>query len=179
MVAVGARPTCLTRRAVSRPLVLALVTALLVAAAGCGGGGSSAGGACGAEVREAFDPSSLQHVLPGGRTPEYLTNPPTSGPHVPGPKLSGVRSEVLDKPTQVGALEAGSVLVQYRDLDATAIANLASVAGDQVVVAPNPDLPDKVVLTAWVFKQTCSSVDTAAIGRFVTTHRGKGPGIDG
>jgi hypothetical protein len=130
-------------------------------------------------VREAFDPSSLQHVLPGGRVPQYLTNPPTSGPHVPGPKLSGVRTEALDKPTQVGVLESGSVLVQYRDLDAAAIASLSSVAGDQVVVAPNPDLPDKVVLTAWVFKRTCSSVDTAAIGEFVTAHRGKGPGIDG
>jgi hypothetical protein len=130
-------------------------------------------------VREAFDPNSLQHVLPGGRDPVYLTNPPTSGPHVPGPKLSGVRTDVLDKPTQVGALEAGSVLVQYRDLDAAAIASLGAVAGDQVVVAPNPDLPDKVVLTAWVFKRTCSSVDTATIGQFVTAHRGKGPGIDG
>jgi hypothetical protein len=158
---------------------LLLVLALVGAVAGCGGGGSKAGGACGAEVREAFDPNSLQHVLPGARAPEYLTNPPTSGPHVPGPKLSGVRTEVLDKPTQVGALEAGSVLVQYRDLDAAAIASLSSVAGDQVVVAPNPDLPDKVVITAWVFKQTCSSVDTAAIGQFVTTHRGNGPGIDG
>jgi hypothetical protein len=130
-------------------------------------------------VREAFDPSSLQHVLPGGREPQYLTNPPTSGPHVPGPQLSGVRTEPLDKPTQVGVLESGSVLVQYRDLDAAAIASLSQVAGDQVVVAPNPDLPDKVVLTAWVFKRTCSSVDTAAIGEFVTAHRGKGPGIDG
>jgi hypothetical protein len=158
---------------------LVVLLALGAVLTGCGGGGSKASGACGAEVREAFDPSSLQHVLPGGRVPQYLTNPPTSGPHVPGPKLSGVRTEALDKPTQVGVLESGSVLVQYRDLDAAAIASLSSVAGDQVVVAPNPDLPDKVVLTAWVFKRTCSSVDTAAIGEFVTAHRGKGPGIDG
>src|SRR6478672_6150524 len=98
-----------------RHLVLLLALGALVA--GCGGGGSKAGAACSAEVREAFDPNSLQHVLPGGRAPEYLTNPPTSGPHVPGPALSGARTDVLDKPTQVGALEAGSVLLQHRDLD--------------------------------------------------------------
>jgi hypothetical protein len=158
---------------------LVLLLAIGIAVAGCGGGGSKAGGVCGAEVREAFDPDSLQHVLPGGREPKYFTNPPTSGPHVPGPQLSGVRTDVLEKPTQVGALESGSVLVQYRDLDAAAIAMLGSLAGDQVVVAPNPDLPDKVVATAWVFKQTCSSVDVAALQQFVSSHRGKGPGIDG
>jgi hypothetical protein len=158
---------------------LVLLLAIGVAVAGCGGGGSKASGGCGAEVREAFDPDSLQHVLPGGREPKYLTNPPTSGPHVPGPALSGVRTDVLDKPTQVGILESGSVLVQYRDLDAAAISTLGSIAGDQVVVAPNPDLPEKVVATAWVFKQTCGSVDVAALQQFVTAHRGKGPGIDG
>ena len=158
---------------------LVLLFAIGAALVGCGGGGSRAAGACGAEVREAFDPDSLQHVLAGAREPHYLTNPPTSGPHVPGPQLSGVRSDVLDKPTQIGVLEAGSVLVQYRDLDAASISTLGSVAGDQVVVAPNPGLPDKVVATAWVFKQTCGSVDVAALRQFVSTHRGKGPGIDG
>ena len=146
---------------------------------GCGGGGSKASGACGAEAREAFDPNSLQHVLPGGRQPQYLTNPPTSGPHVPGPQLSGVRTDVLDKPTQVGALEGGSVLLQYRDLDPSAVQQLSALAGDQVVVAPNPDVPDRVVATAWVTKQACSSVDRAALQQFISAHRGKGPGIDG
>jgi hypothetical protein len=158
---------------------LLLVLALVGAVTGCGGGGSKASGVCGPEVREAFDPNSLQHVLPGGRAPTYLTNPPTSGPHVPGAAISGVRTDVLDKPTQVGALEGGSVLVQYRDLSAADVQRLESVAGDKVIVAPNPDLPDKVVATAWVFKRTCSAVDTAALTEFVTAHRGKGPGIDG
>jgi hypothetical protein len=158
---------------------LVLLLALGAFVAGCGGGGSKAGAACSAEVREAFDPNSLQHVLPGGRAPEYLTNPPTSGPHVPGPALSGARTDVLDKPTQVGALEAGSVLLQHRDLDDAARKQLEALAGDQVIVAPNPDLPAKVVATAWVTKQTCSSVDTATINAFIAAHRGKGPGIDG
>jgi hypothetical protein len=130
-------------------------------------------------VREAFDPNSLQHVLPGGRVPEYLTNPPTSGPHVPGPPLKGVRTDVLDKPSQVGALEAGDVLIQHRDLDDASRKRLEALAGDQVIVAPNPDLPAEVVATAWVTKQSCSSVDSAALNAFITAHRGKGPGIDG
>ena len=158
---------------------LVLLLALGAVVAGCGGGGGKASAACSAEVREAFDPNSLQHVLPGGRVPEYLTNPPTSGPHVPGPALSGVRTDVLDKPTQVGALEAGSVLLQHRDLDEASRKQLQALAGQQVIVAPNPDLPDKVVATAWVTKQACSSVDIAALDAFVAAHRGKGPGIDG
>jgi hypothetical protein len=158
---------------------VAIVLALGAVVAGCGSGGTKASAACSAEVREAFDPNSLQHVLPGGRAPEYLTNPPTSGPHVPGPALSGVRTDVLDKPTQVGALEAGSVLLQHRDLDDASRQQLEALAGDQVIVAPNPDLPAKVVATAWVTKQTCSSVDAAAVNAFIAAHRGKGPGIDG
>jgi hypothetical protein len=43
-------------------------------------------------------------------------------------------------------------------------------------VAPNPDLPDPVVATAWVYKRSCGSVDSAALREFIRARRGKGPG---
>jgi hypothetical protein len=50
---------------------------------------------------------------------------------------------------------------------------------DNVVVAPNTSLPDRVVATAWLSKQTCSGVDTAALRGFIRARAGHGPGADG
>lgn len=135
---------------------------------------------CGPEVREAIDPASSQHVLGADDTGiEYLSDPPTSGPHLAGPLLSGVLDEPLSRPRQVGHLEGGGILIQHRDLDAGALAALEAVAGPDVAVVPNPDLPSPVVATAWLVKQTCDTVDVDALSAFVAAHRGQGPGSDG
>lgn len=158
----------------------AAVVVALLGLAGCGGDdAASAGGGCGRERREALDPSTAVHVLAGGDEPAYRTDPPTSGPHEPGLPLSGVLDEPLSRPAQVGALEAGGVLVQHRDLDDAELTALADVAGEGVAVAPNPDLPERVVATAWLFKLSCDGVDVDAIEAFVDAHRGEGPGSDG
>jgi hypothetical protein len=44
-------------------------------------------------------------------------------------------------------------------------------------VAPNSDLDDPVVLTAWLQKQECGSVDAAAIEAFADEHRDNAPGV--
>jgi hypothetical protein len=161
-------------------VVVAVIAGLSVAALGaCSDDDAGSGGACGPVRREAVDPASSVHVVSGDE-PAYQTDPPTSGPHAPAPVLSGVRDEPLDRPTQVGQLEAGGVLLQYRpDLDAAQLAELAGLAGDAVVVVPNPDLPAAVVATAWVTKQTCDAVDVDQLGRFVAEHRDAGSGTDG
>jgi hypothetical protein len=143
---------------------------------GCGGGGSSSA-SCQPAQREALDPNE-SHVLPGNPEPTYRTDPPTSGPHVPSETPSGVLTEALNRPRQVGALEAGVVLIQYRDLSADQRHELEGLAGGMVVVAPNPDLPDEVVATAWLFKQRCSAPDVQAMRTFADDHVGHGPGTD-
>lgn len=160
----------------ARALVLPLLIGLV---GGCGDGGTAASGGCEPEQRERFDPASGTHVLVGAAEPGYRSDPPTSGPHEPGALLSGVRAEPLSRPAQVGQLEAGAVLVQHRDLDPDALAELEALAGEGVVVVPNPDLPAPVVATAWLFKLTCATVDAAAIEAFVDAHLGQGPGTDG
>ncbi len=139
----------------------AAIAALL---ASCGGGDGAP--SCGPVVREQLDPQSFIHLLEPDEV-DYLTDPPTSGPHLPGVALSGVSASALDPAVQVSLLEQGMVLVQHTGLGAGAVDELESLAGPDVVVAPNPDLPSPVVATAWLTKQRCRAVDTDALATFV------------
>jgi hypothetical protein len=153
-----------------------LATATAVSAVLLAGCGDSGDGACGPITREALDPEYLVHVLGADGDPEYTSEPPTSGPHLPAPPFAGVLDEPLNRPLQVGILERGDVLVQHDpDLDDEEVARLGALGGDGVVVAPNPDLPSPVVATAWVYKRACDSVDTAALEEFIDERQGKGP----
>ena len=156
--------------------MIAAVAALALPLAACGGDDAGrADGVCGPIVREALDPQFLVHVL-GDEGLEYTSDPPTSGPHQPGPPVEGVADEPLTRPVQVGVLEQGDVLLQHRpDLPAEQVAELEGLAGEGVVVAPNPDLEDPVVATAWLYKRTCDGVDVDALRDFADERRGKGP----
>lgn len=151
------------------------VGALLGLATACGNGGAASGG-CGRPIREPLDPGYLVHVLGDEPGLTYSSDPPTSGPHQPSPAAAGVLDEPLSRPIQVGVLERGGVLVQHRgDLPASDLALLLGLAGQQVVVAPNPDLADPVVVTAWGFKLRCGELDVAAVREFVDQRAGQGP----
>jgi hypothetical protein len=136
-------------------------------------------GACASPVQDPLDPGSLQHALPGSPPPSYLTEPPTSGPHQAGRLPGGVVTEPLPGPIQVGALEAGQVLLQHRDLAPADRAALERLAGPIVVVAPNPSLPARVVASAWRTRQLCGAVDADALSRFVRDHARRDPAHGG
>ncbi len=181
--------------AVRPPPALAAVAAMVLGAlvVGCGttaerdaganddagpGAGSSfleARSPCAPEVTEVLDASSSLHLLPGAPEPSYLSDPPTSGPHLSGPAPSGARRTPLDRPTQVQVLEQGGVVIQHRDLDPASVAALEALAGEKVLVAPNPALPAPVVATAWLAKRTCQGLDVDALQRFVADHRDPDP----
>ena len=153
-----------------------LVPVVLAAAlVGCGGTDDVA---CGPVTREALDPNSGLHVLADQEPPEYATDPPTSGAHYSLPTPAGALDQPIDQPMQVTVLEGGQVLVQYRDLPDTEVDALEDLGSDVVVVAPNPDQPEPVVLTAWLTKQTCSGVDADVVRTFVDEQQGRGPGTD-
>ena len=105
---------------------------------------------------------------------DYLTDPPTSGPHYVS-AVDGIVSRTLFAAEQVGILETGRILVQYRpaDIELNEVAGLAGSGA--AVVAPNPNLPSAVVATAWAKKMECGSVDRAELGRFITDEGGGGP----
>lgn len=148
-----------------------LATALL----GCN---SSSASACGPARRQQAQPDNIVHVVAGGIDPTYLTDPPTSGPHLPMPTNRLVFTEPLPRAAQVGILEGGGVLVQYRpgDTGATERSELEALAGDSLYVAPNPDLKSPVVASAWVHLMECNAVDRTALRAFADEHANRGPG---
>ncbi len=156
-----------------RPPIRALAGALLaLSVAACGDGGGS-DGACGPIQREALDSAYLVHVLGDDTDVDYTSDPPTSGPHQPGPPVEGVVDNPISRPIQVGILERGDVLIQHDP--SVAAEDLADLGREGVVIAPNPDLPAPVVATAWTYKRTCDAVDTAALQEFIEERLGKGP----
>jgi hypothetical protein len=136
------------------------------------------GPACSPPIAEPIDPLSSQHLLPGTPEPAYLTNPPTSGAHRPGPLPARVRTSPLERPSQVAALEGGQVLVQYGHITPDARRRLVALAHqkDHVTVAPGRDLPSPVVATAWLFMQRCNRVDVHALRDFIAMHTGQHQG---
>lgn len=158
-----------------RALALAVLLVGLLAACGDDGGSEAT---CGPVTREQLDPNSGLHVLPDQDVPEYTSDPPTSGAHYSLPPPTGAVAEPVERPLQVTALEGGMVLVQHRDLSDEEVAALEELGSDQVLVAPNDDLSDPVVLTAWLTKQTCSGVDLDEVETFIEEQQGRGPGTD-
>ena len=152
-----------------------LLLALVAGSVACGGSDDVA---CGSVAREALDPNSGVHLLTDEGPPAYATDPPSSGAHFALPPPTGAQSEPVERPMQVTALEGGLVLVQYRDLPDAEVSALEALGSDVVVVAPNPDLPDPVVLTAWITKQACSGVDQETVESFIADEQGRGPGVD-
>jgi hypothetical protein len=152
---------------------LAVVAVVLAGAASVLVMGRASSSACGPAQAEPEDERSGLHVLPNAADPTYAADPPTSGPHVAGPGLRGVQAERLRTVLQVGVLEEGKVLVQYQPA-AGDPSPLMELAGDQVVVAPNPDLNTPVVATAWGHRLTCTAVDPTAVAAFVAARAGQG-----
>lgn len=155
------------------PPTLAGALAMALVLSACSNGGE--GRTCGPITRESLDPDYLVHVL-GDANLDYTTDPPTSGPHQPTPPMTGAVVERIARPVQIGILERGDVLIQYRPgLPADEVDALEELGRPRVVVAPNPELEDPVVATAWLFKRTCSGVDPAALDEFVSERVNHGP----
>jgi drug/metabolite transporter (DMT)-like permease len=171
-------PTSRWRRPWSRGAAVAPLLLVIPLVVSCAG--ASSAGACTPAVRERLDPTWTVHLLAGTDEPEYLSEPPTSGPHLTAEPPSGALDEPLARPLQLTALELGRVLVQYGpdDLASTEVAELEDLASDQVTVAPNDELPEPIVLTAWTWKQACDGVDATMIQTFTDDHAGEAPGVE-
>lgn len=154
--------------------LIALAIVSLITLASCDTGSP---GAC-TEIREAADPASFLHVIDPASA-QFLTDPPTSGPHVSGALPTGVLDEAIEPAIQVSILESGSALIQYGpDLTADELETVLSLSGPDVVIAPGDNLPSRIVATAWTWKLTCSSPDATALSDFVDRRRSDAPGRD-
>jgi len=160
------------------------------------GGGSSAEDtlrSAGCEV-ERKPAQGRQHVEELDEDFEYNTFPPTSGPHFGAPATWDVYSEPVEQFRLVHNLEHGGVIVQYgEDVPESAVAEIREWYLDDpngIVVAPLPELEDKVALTAWTAPDpvpgeepapgegvlaTCSGFDAAAFDEFKDAYGFRGP----
>lgn len=129
------------------------------------------------------DPQRAATILLGDRV---LTEPEgevTSGPapssgEFRGAPTCGILTGELAAATQVDALAAGIVVVQYRTADqAQAVTEALAGRPTAVLVAPNDDLDAPVVATAWGRRLRLEQVDAPALRAFVTAHAGLGPRV--
>ena len=131
---------------------------------------------CAASVAEPLDPTAALRLLPNAPEPTYATDPPTSGAFVVGASVGPTPSEALSRPVQVSLLAQGKVLIQYDStLPAADVTDLQGLAGDDVIVAPNPTMASPIVATAWRVRQVCEQLDLTALRQFATVNANRAP----
>jgi hypothetical protein len=162
-----------TVSAAQKALVFA-IAALLVAGAGYWAYARWKEGSPG----QYFSSMGNRHITPGevGLT-KYNSDPPTSGPHVPQIATWGIHQDQVPKEYLVHNLEDGGVVLLYncpvaevscKDL----IDKLSAVTRryDHVVLAPYPDMSNKIALTAWTRLDKFDDFEEARIVRFIEAY---------
>lgn len=109
-----------------------------------------------------------EHISPSAPTPNYGTNPPTSGPHAEAPyqEADGAYSETPDEKFFVHSLEHGRMEIQYSpDLpeeDQLALKGLYDTMFGGTLLFPNDNMPYEVAATAWTKMLACPKYKGAA-----------------
>lgn len=123
------------------------------------------------------------HLNNAENVPDYDTNPPSSGDHLPNPLADGA---YLDQPSPlnyVHSLEHGRIEIQYQpDLpedEQLELKGLFLESPDGMIMFPNDELDVPVAVSAWRNTMTCEKYDGAntldAIRSFRDNFRGQGP----
>ena len=149
----------------------------------------------------AWSASSQSGVLPGKEVPDlgnvhiqrpgdphvpYNSDPPTSGPHMPGIAPWGFYDKPIPKEYQVHNLEDGGVLIQYncpqgcpdllKKLEGVFFKYKKRAEKEKrymhLIVAPYPDMNARIALTAWTRIDTFTEFDEARIDRFIEAYVG-------
>jgi len=126
--------------------------------------------------------------------PKWNSFPPTSGPHFGQTAIFGSYDEEVPLVQTTHNLEHGAVVIHYgKDVPETEIEAIRAFYDDDpngLIVAPLPQLGQKIALTAWTAPEAtpgsepdrgrgylaeCTAFDEEAFSTFVDEHRGKGP----
>lgn len=128
---------------------------------------------------ETFADQGVEHIVDGTPTPEYNSDPPTSGPHAQAPAPCGIYRRPVPDVSQLHSMEHGAVVVHYDPgLDRSQIEKLEGIGraiGDDVIVGPRADIPAPVVLTAWTKRLLMDEVDERVITGFDVEHGNRSP----
>jgi hypothetical protein len=109
----------------------------------------------GCKLRLHLKDEGHEHIPPGSPTPDYETNPPTSGTHVEPPyqQADGAYREMPAEIDFVHSLEHGRLEIQYApDLpeeDQLALKGLYDTMYGATLLFPNENMPYAVAATTW------------------------------
>jgi hypothetical protein len=124
---------------------------------------------------------------PSKTSPEWNTDPPTSGPHYAVPAVFGIYEEPIEMARLVHNLEHGGIYILYgKDVPDSTVEQLRSFYERHktgTIMAPLDRLGEKIALGAWVvdgdthngFLAKCTSYDENAFGTFFRTLQFRGP----
>jgi hypothetical protein len=104
-----------------------------------------------------------EHIPPGSPTPDYKTNPPTSGPHVEPPfqQADGAYLETPEPIDYVHSLEHGRMEIEYHsnlpEKDQLALKGLYDTMYGAALLFPNDEMPYAVAATTWTNMLGCKT----------------------
>ncbi len=117
----------------------------------------------GCDLRLGLKDEGHTHIAPDAKTPDYKTNPPTSGPHVQFP-FQQADGAYKDEPKEIDfvhSLEHGRMEIQYSpklvDKDQLALRGLYDTLYGATLLFPNDQMPYEVAATAWTDLMGCKT----------------------
>jgi hypothetical protein len=120
-----------------------------------------------------------EHVQSLTAKVNYNSFPPTSGPHYFKPALWGFYNHPLVQVQVVHNLEHGGIVIQWGSaVPPTTVDRLRAFwreSPDGMLLAPLPQLSDKIALTAWTHLAICGRFAQDAFVAFRDAYRAKGP----
>ncbi|MGC1165729.1 MAG: DUF3105 domain-containing protein [Solirubrobacterales bacterium] len=122
----------------------------------------------GCDLRQELPNEGAQHIPKDSDTPEYETNPPTSGPHVEPPyqQADGAYAEMPAEIDIVHSLEHGRLEIQYSpdlpEKDQLALKGLYDTMYGATLLFPNDEMPYEVAATTWTNLLGCPEYRGAA-----------------
>lgn len=124
---------------------------------------------------------------PGGTSPKWNTDPPTSGPHYAVAAIFGIYEDQLEMARVVHNLEHGGIYILYgKDVPDSTVDQLRAFYDDHktgTIMAPLDRLGDEFAVGAWVvdgdthngFLAKCSTFDENAMSTFFRSLQFRGP----
>lgn len=122
----------------------------------------------GCKLRLHLKDEGHEHIPPSAPTPDYETNPPTSGPHVEPPyqQADGAFREMPAEIDFVHSLEHGRLEIQYApdlpEKDQLELKGLYDTMYGAALLFPNEKMPYQVAATTWTNMLTCPTYKGAS-----------------
>jgi hypothetical protein len=139
----------------------------------------------GCDLRLGLPDEGNTHLEPDAKTPNYRTNPPTSGNHVTTPlqQADGAYAQTPELIEFVHSIEHGRIEIQYGpdlpETDQLALKGVFDESPSGMLMFPNPSMLYEVAATAWTQLMGCKKYEGAktldAIRDFRDRFRGRGP----